>query len=51
MSELLLDKSKARFTKALNEAPNVARVRTITILFQLDTRRIGYVFAFLFEPD
>lgn len=28
---------------------NIARVRTITILFQLDARRIGYVFAFLRE--
>ncbi len=27
----------------------MARVRTATILFQLDARRIGYVFAFLRE--
>ena len=31
------------------EVRNVARVRTITILFQLDARRIGYVLAFLCE--
>ncbi len=47
MSELLLEKSLA--TSPSEEARNVARVRTITILFQLDARRIGYVFAFLRE--
>src|SRR5260221_1753058 len=47
MSELLLEKSLA--TSPSDEARNVARVRTITILFQLDARRIGYVFAFLRE--
>lgn len=29
----------------------VARVRTITVLTQLDARRIGYVFAFLHEAE
>src|SRR5260221_424446 len=47
MSELLLEKKLA--TSPSEEASNVARVRTITILFQLDARRIGYVFAFLRE--
>lgn len=31
------------------QARKIARVRTITILFELDARRIGYVFAFLRE--
>jgi len=48
MSELLL-KEKLRSSEASSEVRNVARVRTITILFQLDARRIGYVFAFLRE--
>src|SRR5260370_24547584 len=47
MSELLLEKKLA--TSPSEEASNVARVRTIPILFQLDARRIGYVFAFLRE--
>ncbi len=47
MSALLLEKSLV--TSPSEEARNVARVRTITILFQLDARRIGYVFAFLRE--
>ena len=33
----------------VRDARNLARVRTITILCQLDARRIGYVFAFLSE--
>jgi len=45
MSELLL-KEKLRSSAVNTEVRNVARVRTITILFQLDSRRIGYVFAF-----
>jgi uncharacterized protein YjbI with pentapeptide repeats len=56
MSELLLEKqlhSPASPYEIRNatrdEVRNVARVRTITILFQLDARRIGYVFAFLRE--
>ncbi len=48
MSELLL-KEKLRSSAVDAEVRNVARVRTITILFQLDARRIGYVFAFLRE--
>jgi len=48
MSELLL-KEKLRSSKVDAEVRNVARVRTITILFQLDARRIGFVFAFLRE--
>ncbi len=48
MSELLLDK-KLRGSAADDEVRKIARVRTITILFQLDARRIGYVFAFLRE--
>jgi hypothetical protein len=48
MSELLLEKQLHSPTPP-DEARNVARVRTITILSQLDTRRIGYVFAFLRE--
>jgi Pentapeptide repeats (8 copies) len=56
MSELLLEKqlhSPASPYEIRNvtrdEVRNVARVRTITVLFQLDARRIGYVFAFLRE--
>src|SRR5260370_31010643 len=48
MSELLL-KEKLRSSAVDAEVRNVARVRTSTILFQLDARRIGYVFAFLRE--
>ncbi len=48
MSELLLEK-QLRTSEPDAEVRNVARVRTITILFQLDVRRIGYVFAFLRE--
>lgn len=48
MSELLLEKN-LRTSQPNSEVRNVARVRTITILFQLDARRIGYVFAFLRE--
>jgi len=48
MSELLLEKH-LRKSLPEDEARTIARVRTITILFQLDARRIGYVFAFLDE--
>jgi uncharacterized protein YjbI with pentapeptide repeats len=48
MSELLL-KENLRTSEPDAEVRNVARVRTITILFQLDARRIGFVFAFLRE--
>src|SRR5258708_6763834 len=46
MSELLLEKH-LRTSQPDDEVRTIARVRTITILFQLDARRIGYVFAFL----
>src|SRR6266480_1829109 len=45
MSELLLHEN-LRKSEPEAEARTIARVRTITILFQLDARRIGYVFAF-----
>lgn len=48
ISELLL-KEKLRSSAVDAEVRNVARVRTITILFQLDARRIEYIFAFLRE--
>jgi uncharacterized protein YjbI with pentapeptide repeats len=48
MSDLLL-KENLRSSAVDAEARKFARVRTITILFQLDARRIGYVFAFLRE--
>ena len=50
MSELLLEKGLAtKPAEEARDARNLARVRTITILCQLDARRIGYVFAFLRE--
>jgi uncharacterized protein YjbI with pentapeptide repeats len=48
MSELLL-KEKLRSSEVDAEVRNVARVRTITVLTQLDARRIGYVITFLNE--
>ncbi len=48
MSELLLV-HHLRDSKEDDEVRKIARVRTITILFQLDARRIGYVFSFLRE--
>ena len=48
ISELLLNK-QLRISEPDSEVRNVARVRTITILYQLDARRIGLVFAFLRE--
>ncbi len=48
MAELLL-KEKLRSSEADAEVRNVARVRTITVLTQLDGRRIGHVFTFLLE--
>ncbi len=45
IAELLL-KENLR-TSSDGEVRNVAQVRTITVLTQLDARRIGYVFAFL----
>ena len=46
MSELLLHDG-LRQSKPGDEVRNVARVRTTTILNQLDARRVGKVFAFL----
>lgn len=48
MSKLLLEEN-LRESSPEAEVRKIARVRTITILFQLDARRIGYVFAFLRE--
>jgi uncharacterized protein YjbI with pentapeptide repeats len=48
MSELLLDK-KLRISQPDEEVRNIARVRTISTLIQLDAKRVGYVFAFLRE--
>jgi uncharacterized protein YjbI with pentapeptide repeats len=48
MSDLLL-KENLRSSAVDAEVRKFARVRTITLLFQLDARRIGYVFAFLRE--
>lgn len=47
IAELLLKESLR--TSTSEEVRNVARVRTITVLTQLDARRIGYVFTFLWE--
>jgi hypothetical protein len=57
MSELLLNGNLAERTADGQLNPGykqgclVARVRTITVLTQLDARRIGYVFAFLREAE
>src|SRR6266487_5612330 len=48
MSELLLHEN-LRNSQPEAEERTIARVRTITIIFHLDARRIGYVFAFLRE--
>jgi len=48
MSELLLEKGLAE-PSSKDEVRTIARVRTTTLLFQLDARRIGYVFTFLRE--
>ena len=50
MSEFLMEK-KLRDSNPEDEVCKIARIRTITILFQLDARRIGYVFAFLREAS
>jgi uncharacterized protein YjbI with pentapeptide repeats len=47
ISELLLKESLR--TSPSEEVRNVARVRTINVLMQLNARRIGFVFAFLQE--
>ncbi len=55
MSELLLKEhlgertADGKLKPDYEQVRNVARVRTITLLIQLDARRIGYVFAFLRE--
>jgi hypothetical protein len=52
ISELLLKEhlgeltADGQFKPEYDQVRKIARVRTITVLFQLDTRRIGYVFAF-----
>src|SRR6266487_2123869 len=57
ISELLLNGNLAERTADDQLNPEykrvclVARVRTITVLTQLDARRIGYVFAFLREAE
>ena len=49
MSDLLLKEQLRSSAVDADEARKVARARTITILYQLDARRIGFVFAFLRE--
>src|SRR6266700_7666499 len=55
MSELLLKEhlgertADGQLKPEYEQVRNVARVRTITVLTQLNARRIGYVFAFLRE--
>src|SRR5579859_2646989 len=55
MSELLLKEHLSERTadgqlkSEYDQARNVARVRTITVLTQLNARRVGYAFAFLRE--
>jgi hypothetical protein len=55
ISELILNEHLGDLTADGNLNPeyervrNIARVRTITVLFQLDARRIEFVFAFLRE--
>src|SRR5205085_4658178 len=57
MSELLLNGNLAerpadgQLNPEYKQGCLVARVRTITVLTQLDARRIGYVFAFLREAE
>ena len=48
MSELLLKENLLQSAPNSKER-NVARVRTVTVLVQLDVKRIEYVFAFLRE--
>jgi uncharacterized protein YjbI with pentapeptide repeats len=57
MSELLLNGHLAergadgQLKPEHKHVRDVARLRTITVLTQLDARRIGYVFAFLREAE
>lgn len=48
MSNLLLEKQLYE-ARPDDEVAKIARVRTIRVLYQLDAKRIGYVFAFLRE--
>lgn len=48
ISELLLHEN-LRESKPSDEVRNIARVRTLTILYQLNTRRINYLLTFLRE--
>ncbi len=50
MSELLLEK-KLRKSEPNAEVRTVARVRTLSMLYQLNTRRINYMLAFLRESE
>jgi uncharacterized protein YjbI with pentapeptide repeats len=50
MSELLLEK-KLRESDPNAEVRKVARVRTLSMLYQLNTRRINYMLAFLRESE
>ena len=57
MSELLLKEhlgertADGKLNPEYEQVRRIARIRTITVLNQLDARRIGYVFAFLSEAD
>lgn len=50
MSELLLHEDLLK-SRPGDKFRSIARVRTITLLCQLDARRIGYVFSFLRESE
>jgi hypothetical protein len=43
------EEQESKVKSGYENVRNIARVRTFTVLFQLDTRRIEYVFAFLRE--
>ncbi len=54
LSELLLERHLRTLKpsdEAYHEVCNVARVRTLTMLYQLDTRRTNYMLAFLRESQ
>jgi hypothetical protein len=46
MSELLLEKQLCKSAEE-DEVRKIAQVRTVTVLCQLDGKRVGYVFSFL----
>jgi uncharacterized protein YjbI with pentapeptide repeats len=50
MSELLLHEDLSD-SQRRETVSTILRLRTITILFQLDARRVGYVFSFLHEYE